>query len=46
MEKDTTADSTVTEEPEPTENNAAEDEISDITLEEAGEEQGAEANTV
>ena len=46
VEKDTTADSTVTKEPEPTANNAGEAEISDITLEEAGEEQGAEANTV
>ena len=46
VEKDTNADSTVTKEPEPTANNAGEAEISDITLEEAGEEQGAEANTV
>ena len=46
VEKGTTADSTLTEDPEPTANNAGEADISDIALEEAGEEQGAEANTV
>jgi hypothetical protein len=44
--KDTTVDSNVTEEPEPTANNAGEADISNITLEEAGNEQVAEANTV
>jgi hypothetical protein len=46
VEKNITADNTVTEEHEPTANNAGEAESSDITLEEAGEEQGTEANTV
>ena len=46
VEKDITADITLTEEHEPTAKNEGEAENSDITLEEAGEEQGAEANTV